>query len=134
MPLRGWSLILFITLIPSAAFAESIGAQHYSPAQANAIISNVSSYLRMVNSSAYLVFEPNLTLAYSYLNKSEAISGVAPDQAVSYADKAFEAGKAEYLKISYFRTLSVPVMVAFTCAIALLLYRYMRPVNSKRGR
>lgn len=133
MPLKGWGLAFFIALVPSIAFSSSIGAQNYSSAQANLTISSVSSYLRMVNSSSYLIFQPNLTAAYAYLNRSQALANTSPNQAVVYANLALESGKAEYSRTSYHRVASIPIMLAFTCAIALLLYRFMRPVNSKRG-
>ncbi|MDE1851900.1 MAG: hypothetical protein KGH69_04410 [Candidatus Micrarchaeota archaeon] len=125
-------LALLSALIPQLAFSETISAQNYSSAQANLTISNVSSYITMVNSSAYLIFQPNMTVAYSYLNKSKSIVVTSPNQAVVYANLALGAGKAEYSRISYYRTISIPIMVAFTCAIALLLYRFMRPVNSRK--
>ncbi|MDE1768887.1 MAG: hypothetical protein KGH62_06015, partial [Candidatus Micrarchaeota archaeon] len=46
-----------------------------------------------------------------------------------YADNAYASARQEYVSISYYRSVSLPIMVAFTIAMAILLYRFMVPIS-----
>jgi hypothetical protein len=128
------SFILFYSVYSVSAVSPT-----YTMMAANHSIKNTTAYLQTVNQSGYLFFYPsNLSAAYSYLNKSEtAYSHNSPALAIGYSDKAMSLAKSSYLQISYYRTISIIVMLIFTVVIGLLLYKLMKPVKitvSKRVR
>ncbi len=120
------SFILFYSVYSASAASAS-----YTMTAANQSIRNATAYLQTVNESGYLIFYPsNLSVAYSYLNKSEtAYSRKSPALAVGYSDKAIFFARSAYLQISYYRNVSIVVMLIFTAIVGLLLYKLMEPVK-----
>ncbi len=126
------SLVLIIlAFVAGLASAQQVSNSNYTVQQANATISQVTQYVNTVNESGYLIFEPNLSAAYRYLNKAISIYNMSPNTAVIYADNAYASAHQEYISISYYRTASLPIMIAFTVAMTILLYRFMVPVSGK---
>ncbi len=120
------SFILFYSV-----YSASAATTPYTMMTANQSIKNATAYLQTVNESGYLIFYPsNLSTAYAYLNKSEtAYSHKSPALAVEYSDKAILLARSSYLQISYYRNVSIVVMLIFTAIVGLLLYKLMKPVK-----
>ena len=120
------SFILFYSV-----YSASAATAPYTMMAANQSIKNATAYLQTVNESGYLIFYPsNLSAAYSYLNRSEtAYYHKSPELAVEYSDKAILLARSSYQQISYYRNISIVVMLIFTAIVGLLLYRLMKPVK-----
>ncbi len=128
------ALLAVLLLVPSIALAQSIGVPEYTAAQANASISVAANYINGINESGFLLFQPNLTQSYGYLKLAEQFQNASPGTAVFYAGKAQSAAVQQYQDISYYRSRSVPVMVAFTLLFLLILVKLGVPVVvHKRG-
>jgi len=128
--MRAYAAILVLLL---AFAAQAQGTQHYTVAQANETLSNATAYVNIVNESGYLVFWPNLTQAYSYLNKSRTSLNGSPDSAVMYAGLAAGSAKASYERIGAYREDATLAALAFTVVMAVMLYRFMKPVKKNRN-
>ena len=120
------------SLASGLAHASQLSHSNYTQAQANAIIRNATNYINEVNDSGYLVFYPNLTQAYSYLNKSYALYPSSPSGAVYYATLASASAQGQYGRISYYRSASLITVLVLTVVVAALLYLFMRPVKLKK--
>ncbi|MGC9157087.1 MAG: hypothetical protein ACP5GD_02810 [Candidatus Micrarchaeia archaeon] len=94
--------------------------------QANATIAKVKAYVDMLNTSGYLVFSPNLTLAYKYLQMAEKAENTSPESAIAYAQLAYKEATQAYAKLDQYRAESAIVMLALTVAFAAILYRIMK--------
>lgn len=127
------SLLFFclvsITLIASAAQITS----NYSRQYANVTINHAIEYVNMVNESSYLLFYPNLTQAYSYLNTSLSLYNSSPADAVVFANKAVGQAMLQYNVINSYRQVSAAAMLLLTLLLLLLLHRLMAPVRKARG-
>ena len=111
------------------AYSESFGAQNYTPLQANAIIANATDYVNLINSSSYLVFNPNLTLSYMYLNQAASIYQNSPSVAVVYAYKAESSAQQQYSVIQTYKTGSTYAVAALALICVAILYALMKPIN-----
>ncbi len=108
-----------------------------SSLQANATIAKVKAYVDMLNTSGYLVFSPNLTLAYKYLQMAEKAENTSPERAIAYAQLAYNEATRAYAKLDQYRAGSAIVMLALTIAFAAILYRIMKkqkPSGKKQSR
>ena len=121
-------------LFSGLAFAQhsGISTSSYNALQAREYVANATAYVRSVNESAYLIFYPNLTTAYSYLSKAGSYSNSSPSTAVSFAYKAAQSARNAYQNIQVYKTDSLAVVTAFTIATALVLYMYMKRIDRKR--
>lgn len=126
--------IIAALLFLSSVHATQISSQNYTTAQADSYIYNASQYLQTVNESGYLIFTPNLGQAYGYLASAKRLNISNPSASVYYASEAYSSAEMEYARISYYRSISVPVVGIFTAVMALLLYHFMRPVEQRRAR
>jgi len=127
--------LLPIALLAAALMLFGMNAQRvnaYTPEQANQIINSTSTYIDSVNQSGYLVFYPNLTQAYSYLDMAEKNYTVSPDRAVSYANNATASAMRQYQLISEQRAASFVVMAVLTVVTAVAVFRSMRNVRQKK--
>ncbi|MGC8662421.1 MAG: hypothetical protein ACP5RT_01390 [Candidatus Micrarchaeia archaeon] len=104
--------------------------QNYTPAQANATINSTISYLNKVNESGYLIFYPDLSQAYVYVNNASKLYLTSPNTAVAYALKARKIATIELEKLSSYKLISFVLSLIFTIAMFLLLYIYMKPVKT----
>ena len=79
-------LLLQVALLSLALASAGVLAQQaasgFSAGYANATMARVSAYVESVNESGYLIFYPNLTQAYSYLDKAQAAYNKSPEAAV----------------------------------------------------
>ena len=116
----------FAVILMSLTF--SLAAQTGNAiAEANSIINNATAYVNTVNQSGYLIFYPNLTKAYSYLNKSEQVYKSDPNAAVRDANLAMDSAKSQYERISAYRSTSFIVMAIATVVSFVLVYVTMKP-------
>lgn len=123
-------ILALITLL-GTAYCESITAANYTYAQANGIIANATNYVNLINSSSYLIFNPNLTMSYLYLNQATSIYQSSPSAAVAYAYKAQSSAKGQYDNIQGYKKLSTLVVAAIALVALLILYVLMKPVKPK---
>ena len=91
-----WIPLLAIALLTAAAGAQQFNSTGYTPSSANGIINGAQAYVDMVNQSGYLIFYPNLTQAYGYLNQASGIYNKSPDAAVLYANEAVDSARVQY--------------------------------------
>ncbi|MDE1768586.1 MAG: hypothetical protein KGH62_04400, partial [Candidatus Micrarchaeota archaeon] len=74
-------VIIILAFFAGLASAQQVSNSNYTVQQANATISQVTQYVNTVNESGYLIFEPNLTVAYRDLNKAISLYNTSPDTA-----------------------------------------------------
>lgn len=129
-----WLPLLAIALIAASVGAQQLGA-NYTVTGANATISSALAYVNMVNQSGYLVFFPNLTQAYSYLQKAQGVYNSSPAAAVFYANKAVASAQAQYQSLRSNWLPSFAVMLALSAASAAAVIISMRKAaKAKRKR
>ncbi len=133
-----WKTLAFLLLFFFAAslslHAESLAQPNYTKAQTAAVVTNALSYVNETNQSSYLIFSPNLTAAYSYLNKAESLENTSPNGSVFYAQEAVSSASEAYKKIGVYREDSLIAITLFSIAMAVVLYRFMRPVKKRLSR
>ena len=122
--------LLAVALSAAGAFAQQSGS-NYTQGYANATISRASSYVESVNESGYLIFYPNLTQAYVYLNKAQAAYIRSPDQAVAYANEAQASAAQQYSDIGEYRYAAFAAMAAITVISAAVVAASMRKVRGR---
>lgn len=131
---QAWSLlpaILFLSFMP-AGYASSLAQGNYSVEYANMTINSTAAYVQMINESAYLIFTPNLTSAYKYLDMARQVYTAQPDLAVLYAGKAHDAAAEAYNNISSYREDSLIAVAVLTAITAVALYKLGMPVRKAR--
>ncbi len=134
------AFIAIIFIFASASIFASqnntqVSNSNFSIQDANKTIASTYDYVSIINASGYLIFAPNLTLAYAYLNKSMSLYKTSPASAIFYAGKAREEADRAYAAISGYRTISLGVVAIFTLALGAILYRFIRtPLQIKTQR
>ncbi len=123
-------IIAAMTLI-GTAYSESITSANYTYAQANGIIANATSYVNLINSSSYLIFNPNLTMSYLYLNQATNIYQSSPSAAVTYAYKAQSSAQEQYDIIQTYKKGSTYIVTALALVSLAILYVLMKPIRLK---
>ncbi len=109
---------IFLLLLP---FAEATNSS------VNPIISNAEQAISIANMSAYLIFAPNLTSSYSYLN--EAIISNNSSKASFLAMQAINSAISEVHKVDSYRATSIVIIGLFAIALFALLYVYSKPIK-----
>jgi len=112
----------------------TIGSGNYTSSAAKTFIASAYNYVNAINQSGYLIFMPNLTLSYKYLDDAESMYNSSPGTAVIYASKAISAARLSYQRISYYKAYSLVVLTVFTVAVGIILYRLMKPIKQQRKR
>ncbi len=126
-------VVLALALMPGLIYSySSISQQNYTPAYANALVANVSNYVELVNQSSYLVFHPDLSGAYFNLTLAQGNITSNPSASVLYAQKANKSAYNQYLELQYSKGTALPVIVAFTLAMLIVLYKVMVPVKKSQ--
>lgn len=130
--MQRFAFLLFLSSF-SLVLAQSsqITTSNYTQTQVNNTIANATAYVNSVNMSAYLIFSPNLTQAYAYLNKANNYSKTSPGSAILYAALAKQSAQMAYSQISAYKKISFAGMVIFTIVAGLILYVYMRPIRRR---
>lgn len=125
-----FSLFLLIFIAFTAhAINSSISANNYTFQDANSIINSTEQYIHQINESGYLFINPNLSSAYGYLDKAKAIVHYSPVTAIAYANQAEDSATSTYAYIRSFYGYALLGVTLFTIAMAILLYKFMKPVN-----
>jgi hypothetical protein len=127
--------LVYIVLISTMLFgasAQYIVAQSYNSVQANATLVNATAYVKSINQSAYLLFYPNLSESYKYLGMARSTSQNSPSYSIYYSGLAVSSANASYSMVNSYRYLSLLAVTIFTIAMAILLYKFMKPVKKKR--
>ena len=134
MDKRVFISLFFLISIPFAAHAinSGISANNYTFHDANSIINSTEQYIHQINESGYLFINPDLSSAYSYLDKAKAIAHYSPVAAISYANQAEDSAASAYAYIRSFYEYALLGITVFTLAMAVLLYRFMKPVNTPK--
>ena len=101
--------------------------QNYTVQQANFSLAQAESYISSVNQSSYLVFSPNLSTAYSYLNRAQELQNSSPTLAVSYAQLATTQASIAYGQISSYKRYAALITLFLTAWVGALLYVLMKP-------
>jgi hypothetical protein len=123
-------LVLFALLFyGSAAGAQS--ANQSNRGNITTEINSTASYIEQVNQSSYLIFYPNLTSAYKYLEMARNESQLNQDYALSLLAKARESAQTEQNLILRYQNISLYSLAALTVFLAIVLYVFMKP--NKRG-
>ncbi|MEM3839271.1 MAG: hypothetical protein QXF01_01690 [Candidatus Micrarchaeaceae archaeon] len=117
--------------LPLSILLLQTNTVNYSGSNASAAFDHALNYVNYVNKSAYLIFSPNLSAAYEYLNKSNELSSSSPSEAIEYANKAIQSASEQYRTINSYRAYSFAAVLAFTAAVAAALYFFMKPVKKK---
>lgn len=110
-----------INTIPTSNTLKSI--------QNNTFIKNFNStesYIQNVNTSAYLIFYPNLKQAYIYLNRSKSIYSTNPKKAYQFLNMSIKSARAELFRINSYKEYSLFVMIILSILSGIILYRLMR--------
>ncbi|MGC8676431.1 MAG: hypothetical protein ACP5T3_02870 [Candidatus Micrarchaeia archaeon] len=111
---------------------QALNATTINSSSANATIAKAAAYVYKINESTYLIFQPNLTTAYKYLDKARKALNESPYLAATYAQYAVVSANRAYNKLNAYRDASAVVMLIITAAIAAALYHVMKRPNAKR--
>ncbi len=116
-------LSFFILSAPTAvAFASGGGSRQ----SINSSINSTTAYIQQVNESAYLIFYPNLSSAYNYLQKAENVSGTNATMAYVLLSEARASAAKQQDYLNGEKQVSAAVMAALTIITALLLFQVMK--------
>lgn len=118
------SLAALLCASPCAARAPQVA---YQAATMNQEINSTQSYLQMVNESSYLLFSPNMTNAYIYLDRAINISTSNPQAAQLLLTQARASAKAQYDSINSWRYTTIEILAVLTLAALALLVYVMKP-------
>ncbi len=136
MKMQSASAVLAFALALAYASAVFLGFASAQAQPQNATTYNISaeinmteSYINMVNKSAYIIFYPNLTSAYSYLEKAKNISRSDPAYASELLYNARKSAGEQLASIYRYRNESVLALSVVAVILAIALYWYMRPTT-----
>jgi hypothetical protein len=112
-------LLLLSSLLVSNALSQG--------SNMSTAINSTLSYVNKVNQSAYLVFYPNLTSAYNYINNAINVSHTDPAYAYALLHEAAGSAGQQLALVNRYRMQSFYVLVVVSAALAILLSRLMKP-------
>ena len=127
-------LILISLFAIAGAQSPAINGANYTSAYASNTINQTQAYIDTINQSAYLIFYPDLSKAYSYLNQARAIYQSSPSGAVEDAYLARNYATEQYQSISAYRSEAVPVVVILAALSLAWLYYVMKPIKKQGQR
>ncbi|MCL4374091.1 MAG: hypothetical protein M1360_04120 [Candidatus Marsarchaeota archaeon] len=122
----------FVALVAASMafpYAHSANASASFSTELNATM----GYISMVNKSAYIIFYPNLTAAYNYVSEAKKAASTDPQRASALLADAKASASVQLSSIYRYRTESVVALAAFSVALAILIYLYMRPSRQARN-
>jgi hypothetical protein len=120
-----------LLLLLFSLFLHCPQAQGYNMSTA---INSTRSYVNTVNESAYLIFYPNLTAAYGYIDNAVNVSHTNPAYAQVLLGKARESANAQLADIDRYKTWSFYVLAAVSVVLAVLLVKLMRVKPLKKAK
>ena len=122
----------FLFLLFFTIGASTISTQNYNSAQARTAINQSIAYINGINESGFLFLNPNLTQAYTYLNRSEESYNSSPAAAIGYAHQAELSANAALGKIEYYRPYALLGIVIFSMISGMILYLLMFNKNKSK--
>lgn len=127
MQLKWIFSFIFTFSIFSIVFSNTtvISTQNYNKTQAEQIINQSINYINTVNQSSYLIFNPNLTQAYAYLNRAEQTLNSSPNISVSYAYTAQSSANTALQNIRKNSEYAFAGIFIITVFFGILLYLLM---------
>lgn len=125
IPQAAFILLLLALTIPLGRASSGSLSGMSLPAATN----YTSGFISGVNGSGYLVFQPNLTSAYSYLEKAKNVSYGDPAAAYAYLNKALEAAHAQQGVLARYKDGSFAVLLVLTAVSAFFLYWFSKPIS-----
>ena len=100
---------------------------NFSSEYANATINQAISVVNQVNESGYLIFYPNLTQAYHYLDIAKTQPANSTAYAYSLLAQARSSAQSQLNAMNAYKTYSLYATVASAVIFAVLLYVLMAP-------
>ncbi len=99
-------------------------------------INSTSSFIKMVNQSGYLIFYPNLNVAYGYLNLAKEQSQKNVSYSYMLLAMARDSAQSQLNMIGQYKTESLYVLIISAAILAVVLYFLMIPRKTgvKSGR
>ncbi len=126
-------LCVAVLLAAPFLFGAAANAQStYGNMSLGESINSTASYINTINQSSYLIFYPNLTWAYKYLNLARNESHTNATYSYLLLEKANASAEIQAQLLSRYQQLSALVLVALTVLLAAILYFFMRPYNGKK--
>ncbi|MDE1825837.1 MAG: hypothetical protein KGH61_04750 [Candidatus Micrarchaeota archaeon] len=122
-------LLLFPAILLAGSQPASVAGTNYTSAYASSVINQTQAYLDTVNQSAYLIFYPDLSKAYSYLGQAREIYQSSPSGAIENAYLARSYATEQYQSISAYRSASLPVVIILALLSLAWLYYVMKPIK-----
>ena len=122
----GLSLILALLLL-SFLPTTAQGTVKANNPNITIAINDTAQYIQQVNMSAYLVFYPNLTQAYSYLDQAKNASGKSPSYAQLLLTKASESAMQQQSILSSEKSDAIIVVAVLLFVSAVSLFMAMSP-------
>lgn len=131
--------LLFHLVLAASFLLLAAGAPGTAQQSANIITyyNTTSAYVAQVNQSTYLIFKPNLTQAYIYLDQANTLLSSNTTNTTRVAQllqSASASATTAQQKIYGYRTLSAVVMIILTIIVAFVLYKQMKPIAQQRNR
>jgi hypothetical protein len=101
----------------------------------NNSINSTAAFINNVNQSGYLIFYPNLSAAYNYLQlaKENAISGNVTYSYILLA-RAKQSAQVELESMDKYKTDSLYLLIASTIVLAIILYMLMMPKEKGKAK
>ncbi len=120
--------ILFLGM--GATTNTTIPANFINNASIAMQINNTMSYVKEVNGSAYLIFYPNLSIAYNDINAAKNVSG--NKSKINYLlSSAKNNAIYENNMLNDYRYISFIVMIFFAIISGFILYKFTVPYKNK---
>lgn len=101
----------------------------YNNSNLTSAINGTQQLIESVNQSAYIVFYPNLTAAYNYLQQARNQTNAA--NVYLLLSKAKASALQQQARINQYRDVSLFVLSAILVVLCLILYIFMRPYKRK---
>ncbi len=138
-PMRMAMLLTAVMLaLISTGIHASVATPHATLMQNNssvsAVINQTAAYINTVNQSGYLIFYPNLTSSYSFLNKSKQAYGNNLSESMFYANRAKSSAEDAYTKIESYKYYSAITLLVLAIALGALIYLYMLPIKKGKAK
>ena len=122
------AMLVFYTLVAHAQ-TPTISSGNLGQA-----INSTASFINKVNQSGYLLFYPNLTQAYHYLDIAKTQPANSTAYAYSLLAQARSSAQSQLNAMNAYKTYSLYATVASAVVLAVLLYALMAPRGSAVGR
>lgn len=123
-------LAMLIFYIPSAQ-AQNTSISNIS---INKSINDTASYINSVNQSGYLIFYPNMTGAYNYLQLARNESSINPQYSYLLLSKARGSASEQQEMIDRYKKDSLYALVLSSIILVFMLYVLMKPSRGSAKR